>query len=91
MKKNYTLDFTDVKHYLEFHKRIQESLEFPDYYGMNYDALWDCLTDFCCETHIIVKGTSTLSKDLTEEAKGVIDIFQEASEKMPYFNYVVED
>jgi len=91
MKNNYTLDFTGVKHYLEFHREIQKSLEFPDYYGMNYDALWDCLTDICYETHVAVKGVHTLSKDLSEAAKIVIGIFQEASEKKSYFHYTVED
>jgi RNAse (barnase) inhibitor barstar len=93
MKLDYTLDFTGVKYYLEFHERIQESLEFPDYYGMNYDALWDCIRELglSCDTHIVVKGTSTLSKELTEAARKVIDIFDEASEKMSGFSYEVTD
>ena len=91
MKNNYTLDFTGVKHYLEFHREIQKSLEFPDYYGMNYDALWDCLRGTYYETHVVVKGVHTLSKELSEAAEIVIGIFQEASEKMPCFNYTVID
>ena len=42
---NYTLNFTDVKNYFEIHEIIQNDLDFPDYYGKNLDALWDCLTD----------------------------------------------
>ena len=42
---NYTLNFTDITHYLEIHEIIQRDLDFPDYYGKNLDALWDCLTD----------------------------------------------
>lgn len=29
----------------EAHLYLQEALSFPDYYGRNLDALYDCLTD----------------------------------------------
>ena len=41
----YTIDFTNVKYYMEVHEVIKKSLDFPDYYGGNWDAFWDCLTD----------------------------------------------
>lgn len=28
-----------------FHNLMKEALVLPDYYGMNADALWDCLTE----------------------------------------------
>ena len=28
-----------------YNKRIKKTLEFPDYYGENLDAFWDCITD----------------------------------------------
>ena len=45
-KEKYTIDFTDVKNFLEMHFVIKEALDFPDYYGCNWDAFWDCITDF---------------------------------------------
>ena len=44
-KEKYILDFTNVKNHLEMHFVIKEALDFPDYYGCNWSALWDCLTD----------------------------------------------
>lgn len=41
----YTIDFSNVKYYGEIHTIIKEALDFPDYYGRNWDAFWDCLTD----------------------------------------------
>ena len=32
-KKKYTVDFTNVRYYLEMHFIIKHSLDFPDYYG----------------------------------------------------------
>ena len=45
-KDLYTIDFTDVNYYLEMHAVIWKALDFPDYYGCNWDAFWDCITDF---------------------------------------------
>ena len=42
----YTVDFKDVHQHEEIHKALKEGLNFPNYYGANLDALWDCLTDF---------------------------------------------
>ena len=41
----YKVDFSEVKHYIEIHEVLKRDLDFPDYYGGNLDALWDCLTD----------------------------------------------
>ncbi len=43
--KKYTVDFRKVKYYFDMHFTIRDSLEFPDYYGCNWSAFWDCLTD----------------------------------------------
>lgn len=35
----------------EGHKYLKEALDFPDYYGENLDALYDCLCEFNGEIH----------------------------------------
>ena len=42
----YKVDFSEAKSYAEIHEVIKKSLDFPDYYGGNLDAFWDCITDF---------------------------------------------
>lgn len=44
-KEKYTLDFSKIEHWGEFHQIIKKELDFPRNYGENWDALWDCLTD----------------------------------------------
>jgi RNAse (barnase) inhibitor barstar len=44
-KEKYTLDFSNITHWREIHQIIKKELDFPDYYGENWDAFWDCLTD----------------------------------------------
>ena len=44
-KKYAVLDLSGCEFVDELHQRIQNALNFPDYYGNNFDALYDCLTD----------------------------------------------
>ena len=37
----------------EFHADIAKKMAFPDWYGRNLDALYDCLTDICEDTTLI--------------------------------------
>ena len=42
----YIINLSGVKTPEEFHKRITECLDVPDYYGNNLDALNDVLTEY---------------------------------------------
>ena len=67
-KELYTLDFTNVEGYFHMHRIIKKELDFPDYYGENWDALWDCLTDMIGDrTHIEIVGFDVLENVLDEE------------------------
>ena len=58
-----------------------DSLDFPKFYGMNADALWDCLTGFI-DTPIAVtlKGLDSLPKDLDIEKELIKKVFIDAQE-----------
>lgn len=38
------------------HRVLAEKLAFPNWYGNNLDALYDCLTDLEEETHLILQN-----------------------------------
>ena len=48
------------------HDYLKEILNFPDYYGKNLDALYDCLTDIGIETEITIINESYVSDDIIE-------------------------
>jgi len=43
MQQQRVLDCTGLDE-SDFHDAIAKCLDFPNYYGRNLDALWDCLT-----------------------------------------------
>ena len=54
------------------HDYLKEILNFPDYYGKNLDALYDCLCEIGAETEIVLINSECVSKDM-------IDTFADAS------------
>lgn len=54
------------------HDYLKDALNFPEYYGKNLDALYDCLCEIGIETEIILINGDGVSKDL-------IDTFRDAA------------
>ena len=76
-KDVYIIDFTNVKHYLEIHLIIKEALGFPDYYGCNWDAFWDCLTDMYGEPiNIEIVGLEVIERKFGDAASKMIEILR---------------
>ena len=64
-KEKYTLDFSNIQDYGEIHKIIKKELDFPDNYGENWDAFWDCLTDMVDDEELLyieLIGLETVQK-----------------------------
>ena len=69
------------------HRRIRKTFGFPDYYGENWDAMWDCLTDVSLQPvqrHIVVKGFDSMPRELREYAAPMREIFGDLQEKYPW-------
>ena len=64
------------------HEYIKEKLDFPDYYGENLDALFDCLTEMDNKI-IIIKDSALLDEDM-------ISTFKDASVKNPDLKLILD-
>lgn len=53
--RQITLDALHLTEKKEAHLYLQEQFAFPEYYGMNLDALFDCLTELE-ETSVQIKN-----------------------------------
>ena len=49
-----------------FHEYVSKKLDFPGYYGQNFDAFWDCFLDLNEELQIRVEGLTELKKNLPQ-------------------------
>lgn len=76
-KENYVIDFTNVEYYVEMHTAIKDGMKFPEYYGGNWSALWDCLTDRCGQNiHIEIHGLDVIERKFGEAANKMIGILK---------------
>ena len=76
-KEKYMLDFTNVNCYFEIHFVIQDALGFPDYYGCNWSAFWDCLTDMYGDPiHIEIIGLEVIERKFGDAASKMLEILR---------------
>ena len=61
--QTYVIDLSDLTSITELHPRIKTAMDFPDYYGNNWYAFWDCMTDLVGDPlDIEIKGLEWLQK-----------------------------
>ncbi|MBQ6512939.1 barstar family protein [Methanobrevibacter sp.] len=65
------------------HDYLKDALNFPDYYGKNLDALYDCLCEIGVETEIVLINGSEVSSDL-------IDTFIDAASENDFLKFRCE-
>ncbi|MFZ4461635.1 MAG: barstar family protein [Patescibacteria group bacterium] len=68
--RSYTIDGNNFNGVETFYDEITSVFAFPDYFGRNLDAVYDCLTDIGDDVEIIwlnsVKSKEELSRDTTQ-------------------------
>ena len=77
-KELYTIDFTNINYYYDVHFTIRDSLDFPDYYGCNWSALWDCLREIAGDhpIHIEIIGLDVVEQKFGDTAEKLIGILK---------------
>ena len=78
--KTVVLDCKKLQHPKEAHEYLAEKLAFPEYYGKNLDALFDCLTDLW-DRRIILKNPEILDAD--SYGKKILRVLKDAAGKNP--------
>ena len=60
------------------HEYLKEQLQFPDYYGCNLDALYDCLTETEEELKIQIEQYEKMHENLGDYAEALLETMADA-------------
>lgn len=69
MMKTIEINLGNVRTREEFHEEVSQKLNFPDYYGKNLDAMYDCLTDILEPMEINFYGVEKCRASSSEMSK----------------------
>ncbi len=79
--KTITINGLDIISMSDIHNIFSEELCFPDYYGRNLDALYDCLSDVTEEVEIIIEEREELNENLGISFDRLCNLLVEISEE----------
>ena len=92
MSKEYILDCEEMYERKVAHEYIAEVLEFPDYYGKNLDALFDCLTEMeeCSICFVNLDALEQMG-DYSGALLAVFEEAEQANENLTLIYYNTDD
>lgn len=61
MMREYTIDCAGIDSPKALHRAFADALSFPGWYGNNYNALHDCLTDIREDTTLILRNFDSMA------------------------------
>ena len=70
---NITLKLDKFSEKNEIHNYLKKKMKFPDYYGGNLDALYDCLTDIRSDTAVDIRYDAE-----NDMQRAVLEVFSDA-------------
>ena len=75
----------------KLHAYLKQELDFPDYYGENLDALYDCLTDIQEPTTVSIPHSIEHEEGgLGDYGKMLMRVFCDAAEANPHLHVKVK-
>jgi ribonuclease inhibitor len=77
--RTVNVDFAGTRGLHALHGRVRDAMAFPAYYGMNLDALWDCLVrDTSLPVTVVFHNTASLTADQKTILQSIIQVFIDA-------------
>lgn len=86
------LDFRGCRYLGEVHQLLKKRFGFPEYYGENWSALWDCLDSLFYERGewlVLIYGFNAMPDDLREECVKMLEIFDDVHADTPNIEFRV--
>ena len=86
------LDFTGCKYLGQIHYILKEEFGLPEYYGENWDALWDCLDGLFYKRgdfRVEIYGSSMMDENLMDEFRLMLEVFEDVHKSTPNVTFKV--
>lgn len=78
------ISLEDIKTPKELQKKLKENLDFPDFYGMNWNAFWDAITGLVVlPEKIVFLGWDELENSLPLEANILKELLNSSNTQYP--------
>ena len=80
------LDFSQCKYFLQVHEHLKEKFGLPEYYGKNWDALWDCLDGLFLDMgyfEVHIYGYRSMPEKWQEDCIKMLEIFDDVHKETP--------
>lgn len=87
--RRFSLDFSECRYLGEIYAQIKSVLELPQWCGENLDALWDAVTGMMYTPAEVTIMPQTRTKELQEDVKEIITVFQEARDEYNEISVIV--
>ena len=85
-----TLELTGCSSVGEVHECIKRTFGFPEYYGENWDAMWDCMDGLFDRREIVVRGFRTMPQEVQDYSRPLLEIREELHRENPEITYRME-
>lgn len=88
--KTVILDGNSIFSKTDLHRTLAQDFSFPEWYGSNLDALFDCLTDYPEEVTIEIQASAAFNENLGGYAQAFRKVLQAVTEENPRVHFAEE-
>lgn len=75
------LDLTGCRYFLELQERLRDALGLPEYFGRNWDALWDSLVYESPVELLEIRGEDCVAAELRPAIAQLNEILKDAKKR----------
>lgn len=90
MKLEVHIDGSKMGSVEAFHDEVAKKLDFPDYYGKNMDALWDCLTGWIdYDMRLVWDNHKNAQANMGAKFRVAVELFEDLAREKQVFEFVL--
>ena len=85
------IDVTEIKTAKELQEKLKKELDFPEFYGMNWDAFWDTITGLVeLPERLTITGWDNIVITLPKESKTLKTLLEKFNRDYPMCKCIVK-